>query len=41
MMVIALNPRIVGRLTLPRPMLVVGWLATFVMVLATVGFFSI
>jgi len=41
MMVIASNPRIMGRLTLPRPMLVVGWLATSVMALATVGFFSI
>ncbi len=29
MMVIAMNKRIMGRLTLPRPMLVVGWLATF------------
>jgi Mn2+/Fe2+ NRAMP family transporter len=41
MMVIAMNPRIMGRLTLPRPMLVIGWLATSVMTLATVGFFSI
>jgi NRAMP (natural resistance-associated macrophage protein)-like metal ion transporter len=41
MMVIAMNRRIMGRLTLPRPMLVVGWLATAVMALATVGFFLI
>ena len=41
MMVIAMNPRIMGRLMLPRPMLVVGWLATSVMALATVGFFLI
>ena len=41
MMVIAMNPRIMGRLTLPRPMLVVGWLATSVMAVATVGFFAI
>jgi NRAMP (natural resistance-associated macrophage protein)-like metal ion transporter len=41
MMVIAMNPRIMGRLTLPRPMLVVGWLATSVMALATVGFFML
>jgi NRAMP (natural resistance-associated macrophage protein)-like metal ion transporter len=41
MMVIAMNPRIMGRLTLPRPMLVMGWLATSVMALATVGFFLI
>jgi NRAMP (natural resistance-associated macrophage protein)-like metal ion transporter len=41
MMVIAMNPRIMGRLTLPRTMLVVGWLATAVMALATVAFFAI
>jgi NRAMP (natural resistance-associated macrophage protein)-like metal ion transporter len=41
MMVIAMNRRIMGRLTLPRPMLVGGWLATFVMALVTVGFFAI
>jgi NRAMP (natural resistance-associated macrophage protein)-like metal ion transporter len=41
MMVIAMNPRIMGRLTLPRPIFVVGWLATGVMALATVGFFLI
>jgi Mn2+/Fe2+ NRAMP family transporter len=40
MMMIAMNPRIMGRLTLPRPMLVIGWLATLVMTLATVEFFS-
>ena len=41
MMVIAMNPRIMGQLTLPRPMLVIGWIATSVMALATLGFFSI
>jgi hypothetical protein len=41
MMVIAMNPRIMGRLTLPRPMLVGGWLATAVMAAATAGFFFI
>jgi hypothetical protein len=41
MMVIAMNPSIMGRLTLPRPMLVVGWLARSVMALATVESFSI
>jgi Mn2+/Fe2+ NRAMP family transporter len=41
MMVIAMNPRIMGRLTLPGPMLVVGWLATSVMALAAVAFFLI
>lgn len=38
MMVIAMNPRVMGRLTLPRSMLVVGWIATLVMALVTVGF---
>jgi NRAMP (natural resistance-associated macrophage protein)-like metal ion transporter len=41
MMVIAVNPRIMGRLTLPRAMQVGGWLATAVMALATLGFFVI
>ena len=39
--VIAMNRRIMGRLTLPRPMLVGRWVATFVMALVTVGFFAI
>ena len=41
MMVIAMNKRIMGRLTLPKPMLVVGWLATLAMTLASIGFFVI
>jgi len=41
MMVMAMNPHIMGRLTLPRPLLVVGWVATAVMALATIGFFFI
>jgi Mn2+/Fe2+ NRAMP family transporter len=41
MMVIAMNRRIMGRLTLPRPMLAVGWLATIIMALASIGFFAI
>ena len=41
MMVIAMNPRIMGRLTLSRPMVVVGWLATLVMTFAAVAFFSL
>ncbi|MDB5362134.1 MAG: iron transporter [Rhodospirillales bacterium] len=41
MMVIAMNPRIMGRLTLPRPMLIGGWLATVVMVVVTIAFFAI
>jgi Mn2+/Fe2+ NRAMP family transporter len=39
MMTIAMNKRIMGRLTLSRPMFVLGWLATAVMALATVAFF--
>ena len=39
MMVIAMNGRIMGRLTLPLPMLITGWAATAVMFLASLGFF--
>jgi Mn2+/Fe2+ NRAMP family transporter len=39
MMVVAMNPRVMGRLTLQRPMLVIGWLATSVMMLATIALF--
>lgn len=39
MMLIAMNKRIMGPLTLPMPMLLVGWLATFVMTGASIGFF--
>ena len=41
MMIIAVNPRIMGPLTLPRFMVALGWLATLVMALATIGFFAI
>jgi len=41
MMVIAINRRIMGRLTLPLPMLVVGWGATVTMALASIAFFTI
>ena len=41
MMLIAMNPRIMRRLTLPRPMVLVGWSATAVMALAAAGFFLI
>ena len=41
MMVIAINRRIMGQLILPRPMLVVVWLATVVMALTSIGFFAI
>ncbi|MGO7211262.1 NRAMP family divalent metal transporter [Rhizobium ruizarguesonis] len=39
MMAIAMNPRIMGRLTLPRWMMFGGVLATLVMALASIGFF--
>lgn len=39
MMLIALNPRAMGRLTLSRPMAISGWIATAVMAAATVIFF--
>ena len=39
MMIITMNGRIMGRLTLPWPMLITGWLATAVMLLASIGFF--
>ena len=38
-MLIAGNGRIMGRLTLSRPMLVGGWVATAVMTAASIGFF--
>jgi NRAMP (natural resistance-associated macrophage protein)-like metal ion transporter len=38
-MLVAANGRIMGRLTVPTPMLVCGWLATAVMALASIGFF--
>jgi NRAMP (natural resistance-associated macrophage protein)-like metal ion transporter len=39
MMIISMNGRIMGRLTLPRAMLITGWIATAVMFLASLGFF--
>jgi len=39
LMVVAMNPRAMGRMTLPRSMLVLGWLATLVMAAATIAFF--
>jgi len=41
MMIMAVNPRVMGRLTLPRAMVIGGWAATVVMALATIGFFAI
>jgi len=40
-MVVAMNKRIMGRLSLPGWMIAVGWLATAVMATATAGFFLI
>jgi NRAMP (natural resistance-associated macrophage protein)-like metal ion transporter len=40
-LLIATNPRVMGRLTLSAPMRAAGWLATAVMVAATIGFFAI
>jgi NRAMP (natural resistance-associated macrophage protein)-like metal ion transporter len=39
LMIVAVNPRVMGRLTLSRPMIAGGWLATAVMFAATIGFF--
>jgi Mn2+/Fe2+ NRAMP family transporter len=39
LMVVAMNPRVMGRMTLPRSMLTLGWLATVVMAVATIAFF--
>jgi len=41
MMVIASNPRVMGRFTLSRPMLIGGWAATLVMVCAAIFFFAV
>ncbi|HEY1144539.1 MAG TPA: divalent metal cation transporter [Sphingomicrobium sp.] len=40
MMLIVRNPKAMGRLTLSRPMTVLGWAATGVMAASTVAFFS-
>ena len=39
MVMIAVNPRIMGRFTLSRPMIIGGWLATGVMTMASLMFF--
>lgn len=41
MMLIAMNPRVMGRLTLPWPLVIIGWLATATMAVVAVGFFVI
>jgi Mn2+/Fe2+ NRAMP family transporter len=38
-MLMAGNKQVMGRLTLPISMTIVGWVATFVMLAASVGFF--
>jgi len=40
-MVIAGNKRIMGELTLPMPMLIMGWAATLIMFAASVGLFAL
>jgi len=40
-MLVAMNPRVMGRLVLPRYLVIGGWLATAVMALVTVGFFAL
>lgn len=39
MMLLARNPRVMGKFTLPRTLHVVGWLATGVMILVSMGMF--
>ena len=41
MMLIATNGRIMGRLTLPMPLRIVGWIATAVMALVSVALFAV
>ena len=41
LMLVASNGRIMGRLSLSTPMRVGGWLATAIMVAASVGFFAL
>ena len=41
LMILAVNPRVMGRLTLSRWMIAGGWLATAVMFAATIGFFAL
>ncbi len=38
MLLIATNPQIMGKLVLPRSMMIVGWFATLVMLAASIGF---
>jgi len=38
-MLLAANSRVMGNLVLPRPMLIIGWLATLIMLAASIGFF--
>ena len=40
-MLVAGNGRIMGRLTLSKPLLVAGWLATTIMLAASIGFFML
>jgi NRAMP (natural resistance-associated macrophage protein)-like metal ion transporter len=40
MMLMTARPRIMGRFTLPRPLAIVGWLATLVMAVTVLGMFA-
>ncbi len=41
MLVIAMNPKIMGELVLSWSMTIVGWLATLVMLAASIGFMAL
>ncbi len=38
-MLVACNSRIMGRLTLSKPLMIAGWLATAIILAASIGFF--
>ena len=40
MMLLARNPRVMGKFTLPTSLYVAGWVATVVMVLVSIGMFA-
>jgi hypothetical protein len=40
MMIMTMQPRVMGKFTLPRPLWVVGWLSTAVMAITVVAMFA-
>ena len=40
MMLLARNPKVMGKFTLPRGLRVAGWVATAVMILVSIGMFA-